>query len=95
VAGDPEAIENVLVGTVVSARDGSAQVTLRFDPGGLTMQTAAAAARELALNILQGAEAADTDARFFRFMREKVGADDATAAMALLTFRSYRQDGET
>lgn len=50
-------------------------------------------AREHALAILAAAEASQTDAIFFRFMREMVGLkDDAQIARILLDWRRMREE---
>lgn len=48
-------------------------------------------ARELAMNLLQCAEAAEQDAFFISFLREKVGAEDHQVAGLLVQFREWRE----
>jgi hypothetical protein len=52
-------------------------------------------ARELALNLLASAEAAEQDAFFISFMREKLGANDQQIAVMLLQFREWRESNQS
>lgn len=55
-------------------------------------QMSPAEARDLALNLLQAADGAESDGFLVTFLRETVGVDDMRAAATLLVeFREYRE----
>jgi hypothetical protein len=86
----------VLVKSLVASRSGDGRVEMahELNGGGWSLQMSAPEARDLALNLLQGAEAAESDARFYRFAKERLHASDHDAQLALLTFRKFREDSE-
>jgi len=47
-------------------------------------------ARELAMNLLASAEAAEQDAFFISFLRKQIGANDRQVASLLTQFRDWR-----
>lgn len=47
-------------------------------------------ARELAMNLLASAEAAEQDAFFISFLRKQIGANDRQVATLLVQFRDWR-----
>lgn len=49
-------------------------------------------ARELAMNLLRCAEAAEQDAFFISFLREQIGANDRQVATLLVEFRDWRDE---
>lgn len=49
-------------------------------------------ARALALNLLEGAEAADQEGNVIRFLREKLEATDEQIAQIVTDFRGMRQE---
>lgn len=51
-----------------------------------------AKARELAMNLLASAEAAEQDAFFISFLRKWVGANDRQVATLLVEFRNWRDE---
>jgi hypothetical protein len=55
------------------------------------MQCTAAEARQIAQQIAEAAEAAETDAFLFQFLQSKVQLDPARAAMVLNDFRIWRE----
>ncbi len=58
------------------------------------VQISPAGARELAINLLQAAEAAEGDAFLISFLRRKVGANDEAVAGILEEFRNWRERTE-
>lgn len=64
-------------------------------PGGETVQMSPADARDLAMNLLRSAEAADTDAFVIGWAKAKIpGIDDRGAAILLNDFRQMRDARE-
>jgi hypothetical protein len=59
-------------------------------PGGEYVQMSPEEARDLALNLLQCADAAESDGFVFEFIKDKVGAPDEISARILGEFREYR-----
>ena len=60
-------------------------------PGGETVQMTPAEARDLAFNLLTGAEAADQDGFIVEFFKEKMRLEEEQAAMVLGDFRVWRE----
>lgn len=73
----------------VSAFTGEPFITLQWGDqrGQLTVEEA----RSHAFAILETCEAATSDAFLFKFMRERVKADEQRAAQLLVAFREYRE----
>lgn len=59
------------------------------------VQMSPAEARDLALNLLESAEAAEQDAFLFEWAQKEVGVDDAGAATLLAEFRKWREDRQS
>jgi len=55
------------------------------------MQLSPAEARDLALNLLQAADAAEGDAFLVEFFRKELGQDDKVAASILHQYREFRK----
>lgn len=66
------------VQVVIDALDASAQMS-------------PAEARSLALNLLEAAEAAESDAFLVTFLRDTIGAEDRSIASILTDFRQWRE----
>ena len=75
--------------TILSSRDHSAQVHVEFDGKTLT-QMDANTARELAMNFLQCAEAADQDAMVWGLLRSSIGVDENVALGFIREMRDHR-----
>jgi hypothetical protein len=81
------------VSTLVSHRDGSPRIEIYTGLKGRDrVQMSVDEARNLALNILQGCEAAVQDAFMIDFAKTKLEADDRMAASLLSQFRQMRRD---
>lgn len=65
-------------------------VKLVYDKNVIAM-VSPAEARSWALNILEAAEAAETDEFLMSVFKEKVGLDDPRAVAILADFRKYRE----
>jgi len=78
-----------VLSTVLSSRDHSARVHVELDGAPLT-QMDAATARDLASNLLQCAEAAESDAMLWGFLRTRIGMDEGKAASIIRDLRSFR-----
>lgn len=78
----------VLVETVVSARTGEGRINITL--GTTHFQVSSAEARSLALNLLEGAEAADHDAFVNRYFRDVVGLDSNAIQTLIGEFRAFR-----
>lgn len=74
------------VQSIVSAADRTAYVQIRGAVGQMTP----AEARDLALNLLQAAEAAETDSLILRFVRDALNGDERHAAVLLNELRQMR-----
>ena len=75
-----------MVQSIVSASTGEAFVQIKGEGGQMTPDEA----RDLALNLLQAAEAADTDALIARWVKQYVGGDDRAVAVLLTELRKMR-----
>lgn len=81
--------DGFLVTSIVATRDRQGYVKVRT-PEAPEVQMSTASTRELAMNLLEAAEAAEADARFYRYAREHMSMTDRQAQLALLSFRSFR-----
>lgn len=54
-------------------------------------QMSPAEARSLALNLLDAADAAESDGFLVTFLRDKIGAEDCAIASILTDFRQWRE----
>ena len=75
--------------TILSRRDHSAQVAVEFNGKPLT-QMDVETARELAMNFLQCAEAAEQDAMVWALLRTQMGVEEDTAASFIHQMRAHR-----
>lgn len=82
----------IMVTTIVSARDGSPRVEIDLGKNRTKVQLSVDEARDLALNILGGAESAVQDAFIVDWVRTRIKGDDRTAAGLLEDFRHMRRD---
>jgi hypothetical protein len=78
------------VQSIVSAADRTAYVQIRGAVGQMTPDEA----RDLALNLLQAAEAAQTDALILRFVRDALDGDERAAAVLLGELRQMRGEAQ-
>ncbi len=69
-------------------------VKLVHDKNVIAMMTPAEA-RSWAMNILEAAEAAETDEFLMEVFKEKVGLDDAHAVAVLADFRKHRESKQS
>lgn len=83
----PEA-EEIHVSSGIGANTGAAYVTLALSAP--AVQLLASQARAIALQILEAAEAAESDLFLVRFAAEIGGAEQATSAHMLADFRAFR-----
>lgn len=63
-------------------------------PGGESVQMEPADARNLALNLLQGAEAAEQDAWLVEWLKESLKADEQQTVVILREYRQWREKRE-
>lgn len=81
------------VTSLVSHRDGSPRIELYTGRKGRDrVQLSVDEARDLALNILAGCEAAVQDVFMMDFAKTKIGVSDREAAGLLIEFRNMRRD---
>ncbi len=81
------------VWTVVSGFGHNTQqpfVEVIVRPQEIVTQMSPESARELAINLLAAADAAESDAFLVSFVRDRIGADERSAAGILFDFREWR-----
>lgn len=88
-----EIIFNVSSGFGARTREGYVQLII--EAADFMTQMSPDNARELAINLLQCAEAAEGDAFLMTFMREQVKVSDEQAVQILIEFRQWRERGQS
>lgn len=86
-AQEPIPPATIDIQSVVSAQTGEGQVQLRWGREGGHLDPTEAL--QHALRLVEAAAHATVDAFLWRFLREKLGADEAHAAAVLREFRAY------
>ena len=86
---DKAKLTTIEIGTILSHRtkEGMVEIQINSEKAQLDL----AKAREVLSNLAGAVEAAVSDTLIYRFLIEKIGLDEATAASALLDFRELRQ----
>lgn len=79
----------IAVASLISARSGEPMVDLRIAISPL--QIAPGKAREIALLLLEAADAAESDAALNEFAKESMGLEDAQAAALIVHLRAQRE----
>jgi|SRR5882724_5102844 len=82
--------EVIWVSSIVSQRTHEGMVQVQW--GGKACQLPIADARQLGMQFLEAAEAAESDAGIFHVLTAKVGAEEGIAYTVLQDIRNYRNE---
>ena len=89
----PIAWKNILVSSGYGGNTREPFVEIKMDyPKDHPLQIHPDEARQLAMNLLQAADAADTDSFLFEFVSKDLNAGDHAGANILMEFRKFRDE---